>query len=264
MFDSIYKLIRERVGSPLYGTLIISWLIINWKIPYLTLFVSEKTIAPATKIDFIITNYWHWWPGLLLPVISTIILLTLMQFLDREVFRLYQKFKTDKRKIREAFDKDKMLTKEESERMIIERIEMAENHRKETDLSDKKLGILNAANTRLQELLEKEKNELKICYAEYGVPENMKEVTEDIKKDLAKKGSTTFEITNNAFTVGDPAAGEIKNFFIVYSLRGEFKFLRAREYDLISISSDVQVDDKAGAAKRIAHYESLKKDTSKP
>jgi hypothetical protein len=39
---SINSILFERLTSPLYGTLIISWLIWNWKIIYLTLFVDSE------------------------------------------------------------------------------------------------------------------------------------------------------------------------------------------------------------------------------
>jgi len=53
---SLNEIIYERTTSPLYGTLIISWLIWNWRIVYLTFFISEKKIT-KNKIDFILSNY---------------------------------------------------------------------------------------------------------------------------------------------------------------------------------------------------------------
>ncbi|MCP4460990.1 MAG: hypothetical protein GY816_23665 [Cytophagales bacterium] len=41
---SINSALYERVSSPLYGTLIISWLVWNWEIVYLTFFVNESRI----------------------------------------------------------------------------------------------------------------------------------------------------------------------------------------------------------------------------
>jgi hypothetical protein len=53
---SIQSILYQRVSSPFYGTSIVSWLIWNWKVIYLTIFVSEKIIKKS-KIDFIVDNY---------------------------------------------------------------------------------------------------------------------------------------------------------------------------------------------------------------
>lgn len=51
---SIRAVLYDRVASPFYGTLIISWLLWNWKIPYVTFFVSESLLK-MTKIEYIMT-----------------------------------------------------------------------------------------------------------------------------------------------------------------------------------------------------------------
>lgn len=53
---SIDSIINERLSSPFYGTLILSWLIWDWRIIYLTFFVSESKIE-SNKIDFILINF---------------------------------------------------------------------------------------------------------------------------------------------------------------------------------------------------------------
>ena len=50
---SINSILYERVSSPLFGTFVISWLIWNWKITYLTLFVSESNLD-KNKLEYIL------------------------------------------------------------------------------------------------------------------------------------------------------------------------------------------------------------------
>ena len=49
---SVNSILKERLTSPLFGTLIITWLVSNWEIVYVTLFVSEKYLK-ENRIDYI-------------------------------------------------------------------------------------------------------------------------------------------------------------------------------------------------------------------
>ena len=77
---SINSILYERVTSPLYGALFFSWSLWNWKIVYLTIFVSAESIE-GTKIDYISNNYNDIHFLLTYPVISTLLLLTIVPFL---------------------------------------------------------------------------------------------------------------------------------------------------------------------------------------
>lgn len=48
MFDELKKsisaILYERTTSPLFGSFILSWTVWNWKIFYITLFISEDKI----------------------------------------------------------------------------------------------------------------------------------------------------------------------------------------------------------------------------
>lgn len=88
---SLNEIIYERTTSPFFGTLITSWLIWNWRIIYLTFFISESKIKP-NEIDYILANYsdidhivWY-------PIISTILLVTIIPFISNGVYWLSIKF----------------------------------------------------------------------------------------------------------------------------------------------------------------------------
>jgi len=50
----LYQSIKERFRSPVIGTFITSWLITNWKIPYITFFVNESALGGTTKLEAVI------------------------------------------------------------------------------------------------------------------------------------------------------------------------------------------------------------------
>ena len=104
MFSELRKstnaILFERVTSPLFGTFIVSWLIWNWKIVYLTLFVSESNIE-GNKIDYIASNYCDIHVLVTYPLISTLLLLTAIPFVANGAFWIsmkFRKWRIDKKK----------------------------------------------------------------------------------------------------------------------------------------------------------------------
>lgn len=131
---SIQGILAQRISSPFYGTLVVSWLLWNWKIIYLTFFVTEKIIK-QNKIDYITANYSNFNHLVLFPFISTIVILTLIPFLTNAAFWLdlnFDKWRIDK-KI--EIEKKQLLTIEQSI-SLREQILNMEN-RFESLLSDK-------------------------------------------------------------------------------------------------------------------------------
>lgn len=110
---SVNEIIYERTSSPFFGTLLISWLIWNWKILYLTFFISESTIK-TNKIDFIVSNYSDVNHVLVLPMLSALILITIVPFLSNGAYWLsltFNKWRIDQKNI---IDKKQLLSIEQS------------------------------------------------------------------------------------------------------------------------------------------------------
>lgn len=135
---SIQSILGQRISSPFYGTLLISWSIWNWKIFYLTFFISEKNIN-SNKIDFIIKNFSNIYHLVWFPLLSTLVLLTLIPFATNAAFWLELKF--DKWRIDKKIqiEKKQLLTIEQSINLR-EQILNIEN-RFETLLNDKNAEI---------------------------------------------------------------------------------------------------------------------------
>ncbi|MBI2280915.1 MAG: hypothetical protein HYU68_09545 [Bacteroidetes bacterium] len=117
MFTEIRKstnaILFERVTSPLFGTLIVSWLIWNWKIIYLTLFISESTIE-ENKIDYIASNYNDIHFLVTFPLISTFLLLTIIPFVSNGAYWITIKFKKWRIDQKNEIEKTQVLTIEQS------------------------------------------------------------------------------------------------------------------------------------------------------
>ena len=111
--NSINKILHERLTSPFYGTLVLSWLIWNWRILYLTFFVSEDKIH-TDKISYITSNFSELKFIVFLPLISTIILITIFPFITNRAYwisLLYNQWKINKRN---EIQKKELLTLEQS------------------------------------------------------------------------------------------------------------------------------------------------------
>lgn len=111
--NSISSILYERTTSPFYGTLIISWIIWNWKIIYLTFFVSENKIT-KNKIDYIVENYGGIDHLLTYPLISTAILITLIPFLANGTYWISLSFANWRLTQKNLIEKKQMLTVEQS------------------------------------------------------------------------------------------------------------------------------------------------------
>jgi hypothetical protein len=111
--NSINKILNERLTSPFYGTLIVSWLIINWKIVYFTLFVGSNEID-GTKLDYIIKNYSESSNVFWYPILVTILLITVFPFITYLAYWANLYF-TDLRKNRKnKVEENMLMTRKES------------------------------------------------------------------------------------------------------------------------------------------------------
>jgi hypothetical protein len=69
----IFTPVSERIKSPLYGTVLFTWLILNWKF-WVALFFYNETIAGVDKIIFLNSETENYFRMYLLPLLLTIIL----------------------------------------------------------------------------------------------------------------------------------------------------------------------------------------------
>lgn len=82
---SIKSILNERISSPFYGTLIVSWLLWNWKISYVTFFIDSSKLKD-NKIDYILANCNDFHHLVTFPLISTLIILTIVPFITNGAY----------------------------------------------------------------------------------------------------------------------------------------------------------------------------------
>ena len=154
MLDEIKKsfnsVLYERTTSPFYGTLICAWVIWNWKIFYLTFFISADKI-PVNKIEFILTNYSDGLHIVWYPLLSTILLLTLIPFVTNGAYWLsiiFNKWKIDKKN---EVDRLQLLSLEQS-------IDLREQMSKQGEIFDKMIEKQSLEIKQLNALLDEYKS----------------------------------------------------------------------------------------------------------
>lgn len=139
---SIKAILYDRITSPFYGTLIISWLLWNWEIPYVTFFVSESKIC-GTKIHYIIENCGNLNNLLLFPLISTVFLILVIPFVSNGAFWITHKFDTWRINKRNELDNKQLLTLAHSIALRTEMLELEGKIEKQLNSKDLEIKQLN-------------------------------------------------------------------------------------------------------------------------
>lgn len=149
---SIDKIIHERLTSPFWGTLLVSWLFWNWRVPYVSLFVSEKALG-TTRIDYIINNCTNIWKLVYNPLISTAIILFLFPFLSELIYRVTLWFAKRKRDMKKKFEKKELLSVEQSLALYDQMDKQEQKYNTRLNQKDNEIELLK---TRVEELTSKD------------------------------------------------------------------------------------------------------------
>ena len=88
--------IEKRLSNPFWWSFIISWIIVNWKIWYVTFFINE-TLILGNKIDYILSLYIPEWLAifklLILPLVMSAISIYIIPFISDEYLKQQKKNK---------------------------------------------------------------------------------------------------------------------------------------------------------------------------
>ncbi|UPT67946.1 MAG: hypothetical protein M0D57_04600 [Sphingobacteriales bacterium JAD_PAG50586_3] len=118
--ESVTKTISERIYNPLYGSLIISWSFWNWKIIYLTLFVSQDAIKPYNKIDYIIMHYGSSVHIIVLPILSTLMLIVIFPYFSLGAHYMTLYFKRQRNKLDENYKKFIVISQIDFKKQVVQ------------------------------------------------------------------------------------------------------------------------------------------------
>lgn len=110
---SINNILNERISSPLFGAFLFSWIVWNWKIIYLTLFIADSKIV-GNKIEYILLNYSNNNHQIWYPIYSTFFLLLIYPFISTGAFWVSIKFSKWRSNIKNSEEKKQLLSIEQS------------------------------------------------------------------------------------------------------------------------------------------------------
>lgn len=148
MNKSISAALYERVTSPFYGALLITWFIWNWKIPYLTFFVNEEKLK-TNKLDYIVENFYDINNLIIYPLISTVLVLTILPFITNGAFWLHIKFSKWRIDQKNTLEMKTLLTLEQSIRL---REEVLKSEEKFENLLERKNQEIKELNFKISEM----------------------------------------------------------------------------------------------------------------
>lgn len=176
---SINSILHERLTSPLYGTFIVSWLVWNWKIIYLTIVVSESKLK-TDKITYIKEHFYDLCNLLWYPLLSTILLLTIVPFISNGAFWLSTKFNRWKQEQKNLIERKQLLTLEQS-------IDLREEIARQEERFEKMLADKNLRIKQLEQILSDADSgkELEYDSLDYQMDEELIQLAEKIRGDAS-------------------------------------------------------------------------------
>jgi len=239
MFPEIKKSVlgelEDRISSPFYGSLAISWVLWNWRAIYTTFFVSQEYIKPLTKVQYITNMYSSNGSIVLLlyigPLVSAVLLITVIPRATNELFKISLKFEKKRIEMREAQTMSRLLSLEKSQEIRRDMTELRDQYEKEIT---SKNGDISAWKNQA-ETLNNERQKFKILYAEYGTTTKFNIVTQPMQNILF--GNKQLVVNNSTFNI-DPALGEYKRLLVVYSVKGNIETITAKEHEQIGFEDN--------------------------
>ena len=99
--------IKERLTNPFLGKLFLAWIICNWKIPYVSFFVSEEKLK-INRLEYV-SQYLKTeiFIVYILPLIITAILIWIVPILSKIAFNVSEKYRKENALKRKCFEKKK-------------------------------------------------------------------------------------------------------------------------------------------------------------
>lgn len=214
---SMKEILNERISSPFYGSLIVSWILWNWEIPYVTFFV-DPTKLDLNKLDYIKINCSNVWFLVVGPLVSTFVIIWLLPYISNKAYEITLRYDTKRINKKHEIEKSQLLTYEESLKLRTEMLSL-EQHYAEM-LNNKENEITNLKN-QLSQILEKQipestKLPIKSSFQDSFDYNEFQEFVRDKRSGFITSIIEKFKKTG--FNTLEEIPEEIRNFFIAYDL----------------------------------------------
>lgn len=183
LFGSARTTLKERITSPLAGTFMLSWMVINWRILAI-LFASETTIE--AQIVVIVRDYISWESGFCYPALSASFFTLIYPWLASCVVWVSYAAKSIGRKGLYAYEDDMRNTKEETTKSLQRVIDSEATHRALVQKKSLEAEELQQRSNELQTIIDKGIEELDLFGVEAGKEIRIREVTiAQLKQEVA-------------------------------------------------------------------------------
>ena len=113
---SVSSVFADRFTSPVFGTLFVSWIIINWETALVLISSSMGTLEKISYIE----KHWNFWGHIGYPAISSVVVMLIYPWLAIAGFYVWENPKRHKRAIKNKLEENTLLTKEEQAALRIE------------------------------------------------------------------------------------------------------------------------------------------------
>lgn len=94
-FQGLSSPLSERAKSPLIGSFIVSWMVINWRLIYATAFLSNDTLKPLHKLDYVLSQI-NICNSVLYPLLSACIYIFIFPYINFGIFQFTEKRKRER------------------------------------------------------------------------------------------------------------------------------------------------------------------------
>jgi hypothetical protein len=230
---SISAYLYERIASPLWGTFVVSWSVWNWRIFYVTFFVSEQIIP--NKIDYIVGHHNSIIDMLVIPITSTALIICVVPFLSNGAYWVTIEFEKWRHNKKQKVDGERLLTVAQSAEIRRQIAEADLKLDQALEAKDKDIKGYIEGNGVLSRELESLKSSLGVpgvVAATYGTLARSIDVTDRLKK--AFEISTSVKASHEWLGISDPDEGQSKVLSVFYRTKaGDFKLVSAREGETI-------------------------------
>ena len=193
---SVNAILYERVSSPLWGTLVFSWLAWNWQF-IVVLFFSDPEKLGMDKLEYINENLVNVCFNAVLPFLSTLFLLTVFPFISEGAYRLHMYFRKRKDSIKEKYEGDVRLTVQQSIALRMELKKMQEQMKQLSEEKEAELEIVEEERDKaIEENIKKDTESSTPSSDLINDEENQKIETTLKNRELLKEFETVIEYVN--------------------------------------------------------------------
>ncbi|WP_370088224.1 hypothetical protein [Ekhidna sp.] len=202
---SLKAFLYDRSSNPFFANFLFAWLVYNWEIIYITLFVDAYEFEPLTKLQFIEREYINYYDNALWPFLGAIFLTMGMPWLlNKAIIPVYESYLNQRAALRLKARKEKPYSREKANELFeelnrsktkyVDLLQELENEKRSNltlqQQANEKVSQFNKLNNRFDEIrgeLENVKRDLTLKKEEFEAALNQKRISDESLESLRGK-----------------------------------------------------------------------------